>query len=129
MTGETLTSIASNHSTTVEAIEMLNPGIKNVNNIFVGEMITLPQSEPSIFVLRPQTIYTLNHEFELIFGIRKLKLQAQSHFQIHAFQVLHMKRKYGVTAPLEFLSPIKQNEVKSMIDHPVSVWDGPINAA
>jgi LysM repeat protein len=42
--GDTLSTIASGHSTTVDAILALNPGITNPDNISVGQVIKLPKA-------------------------------------------------------------------------------------
>jgi len=42
--GETLSQIARQHSTTVDELLKLNPGIKNVNLLYVGEVLELPNT-------------------------------------------------------------------------------------
>lgn len=42
--GDSLASIAANFSTTVEAIQAVNPQIPDVNKIAIGQIIAIPQA-------------------------------------------------------------------------------------
>lgn len=49
--GDTLTSIAKMHGTTVEAIMASNPSIKDKNLIFVGQIIRIPTNNNMVYNL------------------------------------------------------------------------------
>lgn len=61
--GDTLRSIASRMSTTVEAILKLNPKITDANKIYVGQAITIPADVPSYIVQKGDTLKIIANKF------------------------------------------------------------------
>lgn len=61
--GDTLRSIASRLSTTVEDILKVNPQIKNPNLIYVGQAITIPASASSYIVQKGDTLRIIAKKF------------------------------------------------------------------
>ena len=61
--GDTLRSIASRLSTTVEAILQVNPQITNANVIYVGQAITLPAGISSYIVQKGDTLRIIANKF------------------------------------------------------------------
>lgn len=61
--GDTLRSIASRLSTTVEAILQVNPQITNANLIYVGQAITLPAGISSYIVQKGDTLRIIANKF------------------------------------------------------------------
>lgn len=61
--GDTLRSIASRLSTTVEDLLKINPQIKNPNLIYVGQAITIPASASSYIVQKGDTLRIIAKKF------------------------------------------------------------------
>lgn len=61
--GDTLRSIASRLSTTVEDLLKVNPQIKNPNLIYVGQAITIPASASSYIVQKGDTLRIIAKKF------------------------------------------------------------------
>lgn len=61
--GDTLRSIASRLSTTVEAILQVNPQITNANLIYVGQAITLPAGISAYIVQKGDTLRIIANKF------------------------------------------------------------------
>lgn len=61
--GDTLRSIASRLSTTVDELLRLNPQITNPNRIYVGQAITIPSTVPSYIVQRGDTLRIIANKF------------------------------------------------------------------
>ena len=61
--GDSLRSIASRLSTTVEEILKVNPQIKNQNLIYVGQAITIPAGVPSYIVQKGDTLRIIVNKF------------------------------------------------------------------
>jgi LysM repeat protein len=61
--GDTLRSIASRLSTTVEEILKVNPKITNPNRIYVGQAITIPASASSYIVQKGDTLRIIAKKF------------------------------------------------------------------
>lgn len=61
--GDTLRSIASRMSTTVEEILKVNPKITNPNRIYVGQAITIPASASSYIVQKGDTLRIIANKF------------------------------------------------------------------
>ncbi len=61
--GDTLRSIASRLSTTVEDILKVNPQITNPNLIYVGQAITIPASASSYIVQKGDTLRIIANKF------------------------------------------------------------------
>ena len=61
--GDTLRSIASRMSTTVEEVLKVNPQIKNPNLIYVGQAINIPPSASSYIVQKGDTLRIIANKF------------------------------------------------------------------
>lgn len=61
--GDTLRSIASRWSVTVEDILKVNPQIKNANLIYVGQAITIPSGVSSYIVQKGDTLKIIANKF------------------------------------------------------------------
>lgn len=83
--GDTLGNIALNHNTTVKELAELNPGIKNINLIYIGETIATNTNEvpvrkvASVSATTPVKVNANNNEVDLLSRIVEAEAKGESY--------------------------------------------------